>query len=498
MSGKSLRMEGDARVRNRLARRSILAALIVGVVFNLPVCGQDQSISQMVHTSWTGKDGAPQAVSVFAQTPDGILWIGSEGGLFTFDGLKFEPFRAKPGAPSLSTRTIQFLLVSKAGDLWVFAFHGPPVRIRHGDTELYDRTEGETIENLANAQQDSSGVLWAVLNYKHVVRLGSDGVWHRAEDPVQGTGYIRKLFIDSSDTQWVVEDELLYKRPVRLADFTSNSVYVYGSVKIAEGPDHTLWVAGQGPKVSPGQGRVSSLQHIDPSGNRIPTPRISGEIDDVLMAADGSLWMSKTHEGLQRLSPRETLDRLAYSAESSDLYRVSDGLSSGGQHTLLRDKDGNIWVGGTSGLDRFEQSTLVPIVAGAKAGAWFSCVDTQSRVWVGDQNGRIRVVKDGRIVEVYRSSTDLANLVCGKEGRVYVLDLAGITIIQNGQIRRLPRLPRPAVSSDHYLFLDVRELPEGGLLAAPGGGTEHGLWIYKAGKWSRYLPDLALPEVCAM
>jgi signal transduction histidine kinase len=389
-------------------------------------------------------------------------------------------------------------LVSKTGDLWVFGFHGPPVRIRHGDTKVYDRVEDEPIGNLANAQQDSSGTIWAVLNYKHVVCLGSDDVWHRAKDPIEGVGYIRKLFIDSSDTQWVVENELLYRRPARQINFTSTGVYVYGSVKIAEGTDQTLWVAGQGPKVSSATARASNLQHITASGERIATPRTYGEIDDVLVAADGSLWMSKTHEGLERLSPHQISNRNGDSAEPLDFYRVSDGLSSGGQHTLLRDADGNIWVGGTSGLDRFEQSRLVPLVAGAKAGAWFSCVDAQSRVWVGDQNGRVLVARNGRTVEMYRATADLTNLVCGKEGRVYVLDLAGITTIEDGQIRRLPRLPKSEVSSDHYVFLDVLELPGGNLLAAPGDGTEHGLWLYKAGKWSRYLPDLGLPEVCAL
>ena len=491
-------MVGDLHSRFHFAGQSITVVLILCAFFAMDLRAQNQNISQMVHNSWTGKDGAPQAVSAFAQTPDGTLWIGSEGGLFMFDGLKFQAFQPKPGSASLSTRTIQFLLVSKTGDLWVFGFHGPPVRIRKGDTKVYDRVEDESIENLANAQQDSSGAIWAVLNYKHVIHLGSDDVWHRARDPIEGAGYIRKLFIDSSDTQWVVENELLYRRPARQINFTSTGVYVYGSVKIAEGPDQTLWVAGQGPKVSSATARASNLQHITATGKRMATPHTYGEIDDVLVAADGSLWMSKTHEGLERLSPRQISNRNADLAQPLDSYRVSDGLSSGGQHTLLRDQDGNIWVGGTSGLDRFEQSRLVPLVAGARAGAWFSCVDSQSRVWVGDQNGRILVARNGRTVEVYRASTDLANLVCGEEGLVYVLDLAGITTIEHGQIRRLPRLPKSEVSSDHYVFLDVLELPGGNLLAAPGDGTEHGLWLYKAGKWSRYLPDLGLPEVCAL
>jgi ligand-binding sensor domain-containing protein len=184
--------------RVHFAGTSITVVLSFCAFFAMDVRAQNQDISQMVHNSWTGKDGAPQAVSALAQTPDGTLWIGSEGGLFMFDGLKFQAFQPKPGSASLSTRTIQFLLVSKTGDLWVFGFHGPPVRIRQGDTKVYDRVEDEPIENLANAQQDSSGAIWAVLNYKHVIRLGSDGVWHRARDPIERAGYIRKLFIDSA------------------------------------------------------------------------------------------------------------------------------------------------------------------------------------------------------------------------------------------------------------------------------------------------------------
>jgi signal transduction histidine kinase/ligand-binding sensor domain-containing protein len=456
---------------------------------------QDQTILQMVHSYWTGKDGAPQAVSAFAQTPDGTLWIGSLGGLFAFDGLKFETFKSKPGSPSLSSRTIQLLLVSKAGDVWAFGFHGPPVRIHQGDTMLYDRTEGEPIETLDNAREDSGGVIWAVLNYKHVVRLGSDGIWHRGGEPIdEGPGYIRKLFIDSSGTQWVVENDHLYRRPDQQVTFMSTGIQVYGWVKIAESPDRSLWIAGQGP----GPAGASSLQHVDSSGKTLPAPRILGEIDDLLMAADGSLWISKTHEGLERLSPRQLASQDRDSGEPLDWYRVSDGLSSGGQHTFLRDEDGNVWVGGTNGLDRFEYSTLVPVVSGAKAGAWFSCVDSQSRVWVGDQNGRISIVEDGRVREVYRAPADLSNLVCGKQGQVYVLDLVGLTVIQNGEIRRLPRLPKSGISSEHYMFLDLLELPGRDLLVAPGGGTEHGLWIFKAGKWSPYLPDLALPEVCGL
>ena len=49
---------------------------------------------QWVHRSWTTENGLPQdTVYALAQTNDGCLWIGSEGGLARFDGTAFTIFK---------------------------------------------------------------------------------------------------------------------------------------------------------------------------------------------------------------------------------------------------------------------------------------------------------------------------------------------------------------------------------------------------------------------
>src|SRR5688572_21658491 len=46
-------------------------------------------------TRWDVSEGAPDG-SIFAivQDPNGYLWIGSEVGLYRFDGMRFVPWRA--------------------------------------------------------------------------------------------------------------------------------------------------------------------------------------------------------------------------------------------------------------------------------------------------------------------------------------------------------------------------------------------------------------------
>ena len=53
-----------------------------------------QTLSQLYHTAWTVREGAPAAVEALTQTADGFLWLGSGTGLTRFDGVRFELYAA--------------------------------------------------------------------------------------------------------------------------------------------------------------------------------------------------------------------------------------------------------------------------------------------------------------------------------------------------------------------------------------------------------------------
>jgi ligand-binding sensor domain-containing protein len=216
----------DQRRSGPILKCLISVLLMSGLSFVPELCAQDQAISQMVHTSWTGRDGAPQGIIALAQTPDGVLWINGFSGIFTFDGVKFERFHQKPGSPPLPGGTLGHLLVSKAGDLWVFPMHGPAIRIRRGEVRVFDRIQGEDLFSLGDPQEDSNGTLWAVLNERHLAKLGSDDIWRQQEDPTRSPGDISQLFVDSSDTQWVIQNEELWRRSKNQTEFTPTGVHV--------------------------------------------------------------------------------------------------------------------------------------------------------------------------------------------------------------------------------------------------------------------------------
>jgi signal transduction histidine kinase/ligand-binding sensor domain-containing protein len=473
--------------------RLLVVSFIFCLVFSSAINAQDQTIAQMVRTSWTGKDGAPQGITALAQTPDGILWIGSIGGLFTFDGVKFDAFSPKARSMPLPDRATRFLFVSKSGELWVSPFHGPAIRIRNGDAEPYGRVDGDHLDVIGQVQEDSNGVLWSVLNEQQLVRLGSDGVWHKAINPIVKAGHVSKLFIDSSDAQWVIEDNLLYRRPQGETRFTATEVHLYGPAKLIEGRDHSLWVMGEGPAPA----GAMSLQHIGPVGQRLFAPEVRGRITTILIGADNSLWVNVNGQ-LKRFDARVISNsHFDVRRTESDIYALQNDPMELGLQALLNDDEGNIWVGGMSGLDRFERAGLVSAIPDAKVGAWHSCVDSQGSVWIVGGDDRLFKVKNGHASVVHKWK-GVSNLACGKGQRVYIFDVSGISIVSNRGIQHLPLLPGFGGYGDHYLFLGVLEQTDGDIVASVGGAVGHGLWKYSRGTWKRFLADLALPEVGSM
>jgi signal transduction histidine kinase len=476
--------------RNRCRSFRVAACLLVVLLRGSPIHAQDQTIAQMVRTSWTGKDGAPQSINALAQTPDGTLWIGGSGGLFSFDGLKFTAFESKPGSPSLTAKTIRSLFVTKEGDLWVFFFHGPPASIHDGSVRFYGDAENEQINVLDDGQQDADGVIWAVLNWRSLIRLGSDNVWHKVRNLTDGMKQISRVFIDSSNTMWVIASDLLYRRSIRDSAFAATNVHVYGPAQFCESSDHTLWVIGD--RTSPA---AAKLQHISPAGQRLFAPRVSGQLSD-LVASDDSIWI-QTDFGLRRLRSNEIdPDPSHHSLATADLFELKTGVSDLQMHALLRDRDGNIWVGGMGGLDRFEHANLVPVIVPSKINLWFTCVGAQGDVWVATGEGHLYSVSNGNVRQILNGGGG-TNLFCGSRARTYFIQDAGVSVVSGVRVRHLPLLPVHARYGDQYLFLGLVE-DRGGLIAAVGGSAGHGLWRYADARWSRFLDGLALPEVCGM
>src|SRR5437762_1204692 len=82
------------------------------------------SVSHYIYDSWTTKEGLPQdTVQVIYQDHHGYLWVGTQGGLAQFDGLRFTNFTSLStfGFPHGSVLSIT---ETNDGSLWVGTLGG--------------------------------------------------------------------------------------------------------------------------------------------------------------------------------------------------------------------------------------------------------------------------------------------------------------------------------------------------------------------------------------
>jgi len=498
-----------ARVNRRCLRFSpiVLAlGLRVGVgssVFAQPQSPpQEQRIFQMIHTAWTARDGAPQSINTLAQTPDGTLWLGTRDGLYSFDGITFSVFQ--PVSGSLPRKNVNYLLAAKDGSLWVFGGTISPTRIKDGVATTFNRVENRTFPSLTSAQQSADGTMWATLNSRELVRLGSDDIWHVVAGPKPNSKILGPLFIDSSDTQWLIADEMLYRRFRGEVTFASTGLPVYECYRFEEGEDHSIWIVSSGPTgvkfAQPvGQPPIVGLMHVDRLGKRLPNPRTHDDVNDVVAADDGSVWLSHVEGGLQRLRALEMTTKSArVNADPPDLFGVNDGLTNTGFRALLRDLDGDIWVAGGRGLDRFQRATMLPVVENAIGGWWSVCASPQGDVWLAVMDGYRAVLRGGRLTRL-KDHENISSILCSKDGTVLLLDAEfGIAKIRSGQIEPLPLLPAHGRYWERYKFSSVVVLPDHRLIASTIGSTENRLWSYQHGSWRVFQPTKGIARIRAM
>jgi ligand-binding sensor domain-containing protein len=75
-------------------------------------------LSQYGHTTWRSRDGTlPGMPRVMAQTSDGLLWIGTDNGLLTFDGVRFA--RWIPASGTTPVERDHLLLAARDGTMWI-------------------------------------------------------------------------------------------------------------------------------------------------------------------------------------------------------------------------------------------------------------------------------------------------------------------------------------------------------------------------------------------
>jgi hypothetical protein len=207
----------DSRAQDSLRKPamhpwSLLIGLCIIFIPGQAFAQHPLKLTQMNHTSWTARDGAPSEINGLAEAPDGIPWIGAGSGLFRFDGNTFAPFqphRDEPPHPGLSAST---LAVAHDGTVWAGFRPTGVVSIHAGRINVYWAVEGLPAGVPKQLLEGPDGTMWAVIE-KHQFRLRK-GYWNKESDEsIPASDRVYKRFFDSAGVQWVGTNERIYRRP---------------------------------------------------------------------------------------------------------------------------------------------------------------------------------------------------------------------------------------------------------------------------------------------
>ena len=389
-------------------------------------------VSQYGHKSWNNRDGFPKdIIHAIVQTPDGYLWLGTEFGLVRFDGVRAVPWQP-PADQHLPSNKIQSLLVARDGTLWIGTWKG--LASWNGrKLTLYPELAEEVIFPLI---EDQEGVVWAGgFAYNppgKLCKIQSGVVKCYGEDGSLGNGVLG-LYEDRNRTLWVGTRSGLWRWKPGPQKFYPIEGEPSGIQALTEDTGAGLLVALHGRIARLANGKLQTAYSY-------PAPARQTFARTRLRDRDGGLWFGTMDHGLVHVHQGKT-----------DGFAQTEGLSGDTVTALFEDREGNVWVATSNGLDRFRDLAGVTysanqgfpnfggsVLAARDGSIWVSSFDGLSRSNQGHvtffQGRGIRAPQRPSVQEVVIDglpTSEWATLFQDHDGRIWVAGAGGIGYLEN-------------------------------------------------------------------
>lgn len=385
-------------------------------------------ITQWMHTTWTAKEGAPTDIRAFAQTKDGYLWIGTQWGVVRFDGARFVPLAPQFG-DTLATHGVRHMLATRDGSLWIAWGGGTVTRVRNGRLTSYGPADG--LPPTFKLAESSTGVL--VAGTEKGLAQFADAKWtdvSRAWNfPGIGT---RAVWFDHADALWAATESRFVYRPAGSPRFIETGVSTpqlwVGS--FAEASDGTVWTS------------IPHARTIPRIGDSRPPLQFGGG-SWLTTDRKGSLWVAFLGQGIGRVLDPRRLSAPASASASPEVehFTMKDGLLSDVTSAIFEDREGNIWVGNSVGLERFREGDFTPVFSGNKARARSVFATRDSSIWTAPFNERalLRIGPHGQAT--FRTGFDIKAMSMDTAGVPWIMGIGNIARFRNGQFIPVPLGP---------------------------------------------------------
>jgi signal transduction histidine kinase/ligand-binding sensor domain-containing protein len=412
----------------RALERACIVLVLIACASASHALDRDIALSQLDHRAWSTREGAPAEVGGFAQTEDGLLWLASPTGLVRFDGLQFEPFRPPEGQAGLTGSVSTIFAAPGSSGLWIGYRFGGVGWWHGGHLQHFGSEAGLPVGTVLAFAASRDGGIWAGTT-TGLARFDG-GHWVSAAATGYPAGATYALLVDPLDTLWAVAEDGTWRLPNGAGRFERSS-RSRSAGWLARGSDGHVWVAN-------GTQGVWALPDSDAPPPRQPDIPGPGSIGPLLFDSDGAMWIG-ARDGVLRVTNPDHLPPTDANGEpqltTESRFTRADGLSGNPVLAVFEDRERNIWVSTSDGIDRFRPDKLTrvslphgllyPSLAAAPGGGvWVGSTEVPP-VRVGPNSLRLPSVGP-RITSVLRDSL----------GNVWMAGALGLWRIAGDEVQR--------------------------------------------------------------
>ena len=396
-------------------------------------------------------------VNCITQDRTGYLWVGTENGLYRYDGRQFKKFGPTEG---IRGRTIQSLFVGQDGTLFVGTTAGV----------YFLRHDGRIAEIKAPAPVDEFsvriGTIFAQNATGQVVMADRSGAF--ALNKVAEEQWVAEPLALEPGNIWSVQygpdGALWYGCGLDLCRYSGGKTAHVGDeyglpkenwLHLLFDRDGHLWLRSWVRVVElfqaekrveshdlPGEGTAAPYSSLgeDASGRVIASQGASlglwennawkmiteknglthNDISALFVDREGSIWIGLVGHGLMRWVGQDRWEA----------YTAADGLSDDVVWSTVRDRSGRLWVGTESGLDWIAPgSTKVNVwkSAGiATVRAATLAVDADGNIWMGSAAGTLVRINPRTLAGREWSIHEVYRLLTGPDGRLWIATGGGL------------------------------------------------------------------------
>ncbi len=516
--------------------------------------GKQTGLHQLAHQTWRTENGLPQnTVHAVVQSREGYIWLGTEGGVVRFDGVRFTVYD-RQNTPELKRNNTRALAEDHGGALWIASADGL-LRFRGAQHTAFTVRDGLPSSNVWSLFVDRAGVLWAatteglarfangrfypVANPGPVIGamaqdrngalwlatrdglaiLQNGSLRNASEHPLPLKSGTETLLIDSAGHVWIgTAHGLLLQNAAGSHLYTAKDGLPSNRITaLYQDREGTVWVG-----TDAGAARIvnGNIERFSP-GDVLAGEMILSFYED----REGDLWAGTEANGVTVLRQQKFTTYTDAENASGDLVRcvfeaaggviwlgtgghglrrfsnnafstitTRDGLSSDQVFALAEDRDGALLVGTPDGLDRIRNGVVTAVLTSADglADDFVRSIFTEGdgSLWIGTRRGLSH--QEGGPFRTYTQRDGLGSDLVG----AIVRDRAGDLWI--GTLHGLTRHARNAfqnfTTANGLSSNVITALHEDALGTLWIGTEDGGLNRYANGRFTHYSSDVGLPQ----